>query len=50
MIAAKPALENAPSDGRRGWGVDLIRGLMDEVRIESVDDGTRIVMSKYIRK
>jgi hypothetical protein len=29
-----------PSDGRRGWGLNLIRGLMDDVQLESVDDGT----------
>jgi serine/threonine-protein kinase RsbW len=34
-------------EGRRGWGLGLIRQLMDEVRVESVDDGTRIVMTKY---
>ena len=35
-------------EGRRGWGLGLIRSLMDEVRVESVDDGTRIVMTKFI--
>lgn len=48
-LAAKPSLENAPTDSRRGWGLNLIRGLMDDVRVESVDDGTRIVMTKNIR-
>lgn len=37
-----------PSEGRRGWGLNLIRGLMDDVRIEHLDDGTRIVMTKYL--
>jgi len=36
-------------DKRRGWGLDLIRSLMDEVRIESVDDGTQITMVKRIK-
>ena len=36
-----------PSEGRRGWGLQLMRKLMDEVTIEEVDDGTRIVMTKY---
>jgi anti-sigma regulatory factor (Ser/Thr protein kinase) len=35
--------------GRRGWGLELIRRLMDEVRVEQVDDGTRILMTKYLR-
>jgi serine/threonine-protein kinase RsbW len=36
--------------GRRGWGLKLIRTLMDEVEFERVDDGTRLKMTKYIRK
>jgi serine/threonine-protein kinase RsbW len=35
------------NEGRRGWGLGLMRQLMDDVRVESVDDGTRIVMTKY---
>ncbi len=37
-----------PGNGRRGWGLKLMRKLMDEVTIEDVDDGTRIVMTKKI--
>jgi len=37
-----------PNEGRRGWGLKLMRKLMDEVTIEKVDDGTRIVMTKYL--
>jgi serine/threonine-protein kinase RsbW len=37
-----------PDEGRRGWGLKLMRRLMDEVTIEDVDDGTRIVMTKYL--
>lgn len=36
--------------GRRGWGLRLIRTLMDEVEFERVDDGTRLRMTKYLRK
>ncbi|HSI87936.1 MAG TPA: ATP-binding protein, partial [Pyrinomonadaceae bacterium] len=35
-----------PDEGRRGWGLKLMRNLMDDVRIEQVDDGTRISMTK----
>jgi serine/threonine-protein kinase RsbW len=35
---------------RRGWGLKLIRTLMDEVEFESVDDGTSLRMTKYVRK
>jgi serine/threonine-protein kinase RsbW len=38
------------SKGRRGWGLKLIRTLMDEVEFERVDDGTRLRMTKYLRK
>ena len=38
-----------PSEGRRGWGLKLIRSLMDEVEFERVDDGTSLRMIKYLR-
>ena len=31
---------------RRGWGLQIIEGLMDEVRIESGSAGTTVVMCK----
>ena len=42
--------EAADSKERRGWGLKLIRSLMDEVEFERVDDGTRLRMTKYLRK
>lgn len=41
--------EIVPDAGRRGWGLKLMKGLMDEVKIEQSDDGTRISMVKYLR-
>ncbi|MDT4955782.1 MAG: serine/threonine-protein kinase RsbW [Acidobacteriota bacterium] len=38
------------SKERRGWGLKLIRSLMDEVEFERVDDGTRLRMTKYLHK
>jgi serine/threonine-protein kinase RsbW len=38
-----------PDEGRRGWGLKLMRTLMDEVKFEQVDDGTRISMVKYLK-
>lgn len=35
--------------GRRGWGLKLIRSLMDEVEFERVDEGTRLRMTKLLR-
>jgi serine/threonine-protein kinase RsbW len=43
-------IEVESPDTRRGWGLNLIRGLMDEVRVEPVDDGTRITMTKFLRE
>jgi serine/threonine-protein kinase RsbW len=37
------------SDERRGWGLKLIKTLMDEVEFERVDEGTRLTMTKYLR-
>jgi serine/threonine-protein kinase RsbW len=37
------------SDERRGWGLKLIRTLMDEVEFERVDEGTSLRMTKYVR-
>jgi serine/threonine-protein kinase RsbW len=37
------------SEERRGWGLKLIRTLMDEVEFERVDEGTRLKMTKYLR-
>jgi serine/threonine-protein kinase RsbW len=34
---------------RRGWGLKLIKTLMDEVEFERVDDGTQLRMTKFIR-
>jgi len=43
--AAETSIKN-----RRGWGLKLIRTLMDEVEFEHVDDGTRLRMVKYLRQ
>lgn len=43
-------METTPAGGRRGWGLSLMKGLMDEVTIERVDDGTRIRMTKFLKE
>ena len=35
---------------RRGWGLKLIKTLMDEVEFQRVDDGTQLRMTKYLRR
>ena len=39
--------ENGEGKTRRGWGLKLIKSLMDEVEFERVDDGTQLRMIKY---
>jgi len=44
---AEPHIEDKLKAMRkRGWGLKIIRGLMDEVEIHSGTDGTTVVMSK----
>jgi len=38
--------EKLNAERKRGWGLKIIRGLMDEVHIDSGADGTSIVMTK----
>jgi serine/threonine-protein kinase RsbW len=40
-------VEPENGNGRRGWGLKLIKSLMDEVEFERVDDGTKLKMTKY---
>lgn len=40
--------DTTESETRRGWGLKLMQRLMDEVRLEQTDDGTRISMSKLL--
>jgi serine/threonine-protein kinase RsbW len=52
-IGFSPEVREEPTIGgkikgpqKRGWGLKIIRGLMDEVEIHSGADGTTVVMSK----
>ena len=53
VVPANLAGQNGGANGngksRRGWGLKLIKTLMDEVEFERVDDGTQLRMTKYIR-
>jgi serine/threonine-protein kinase RsbW len=42
-----PTIEDKlTAERKRGWGLKIMRGLMDEVRIFSNDAGTTVVMTK----
>jgi serine/threonine-protein kinase RsbW len=50
-VQSETATDRSESvDERRGWGIKLIRTLMDEVEFERVDEGTSLRMTKYLRK
>jgi anti-sigma regulatory factor (Ser/Thr protein kinase) len=42
--------EKLQSENKRGWGLKLMRKIMDEVRVERADDLTRVIMVKNIRR
>jgi anti-sigma regulatory factor (Ser/Thr protein kinase) len=54
-VAVKNGAKDADPEGQRaagprGWGLNIIKTLMDEVEFERVDDGTSLRMTKYLRK
>jgi serine/threonine-protein kinase RsbW len=47
-MVEEPSIEKSFSGHRkRGWGLQIIKSLMDEVEITSSGGGTRILMRKY---
>jgi serine/threonine-protein kinase RsbW len=49
-LADKPIRNPDPTtETRRGWGLKLIEGLMDDVSIDRTDDGTKITMVKFLK-
>lgn len=49
-VAIKQASATDEPTGRRGWGLTLIKNLMDELVFKQSDDGTRLVMTKSIER
>jgi serine/threonine-protein kinase RsbW len=47
---SSPFNGSAPSGTSRGRGLQIIRALMDEVIFERTDDGTSLVMTKYLKR
>ncbi|MBI5454632.1 MAG: ATP-binding protein [Deltaproteobacteria bacterium] len=48
--AASGASAETDLPRKRGWGFELMKGLMDEVRLERINGGARIVLVKYLIK
>lgn len=46
QVPAPDLRQNLRGERKRGWGLQIIRGLMDRVEIESGADGTRLSMFK----
>ena len=44
----RPAVKAGALPQKRGWGLELMRGLMDEVRFDRLAQGTRIVLVKLL--
>jgi serine/threonine-protein kinase RsbW len=42
-------VEEREGMSKRGWGLSLIRELMDEVEFEGLEDGARLVMVKHLK-
>ncbi|PYT02746.1 MAG: hypothetical protein DMF60_20430 [Acidobacteria bacterium] len=49
-VQSTPSVAGQPAKGARGRGLQIIRALMDEVEFERTDDGTRLVMTKYLKR
>ncbi len=48
-LRESPVEEKLASGRKRGWGFTLIRKIMDDVRVERVNDRTRVTLVKKIR-
>ncbi|MBI2413643.1 MAG: ATP-binding protein [Deltaproteobacteria bacterium] len=48
--AASGASAETDLPRKRGWGIELMKGLMDEVRFERIRGGAKIVLVKYLIK
>lgn len=49
--SARPMQESAAGlPHKRGWGFELMKGLMDEVRFERLRGGAKIVLVKYLMR
>lgn len=44
----RPAIdEKLTGRNKRGWGIEIMKGLMDEIRFENINEGTKLIMVKY---
>ncbi|MEJ2183798.1 MAG: ATP-binding protein [Nitrospirota bacterium] len=45
---AEEEAEGPPTGRRRGWGLKIMRRVMDDIRVERTEDRTRVVLTKKI--
>lgn len=48
--AEPPLRDKARSDKKRGWGLKLMKKVMDQVKVERADDLTRVILIKNIKR
>jgi serine/threonine-protein kinase RsbW len=46
VVAIPKIVEKLNSDNKRGWGLQLMKELMDTVEFQSSEDGTTVTMTK----
>lgn len=44
-----PVEEKLRMGNKRGWGFKLVYAIMDDVKVERVNDRTRVSMIKYLK-
>lgn len=49
-LRARTAGEKLAAGEKRGWGFTLMRKILDEVRVDRVNDRTRVTLIKHIKK
>lgn len=48
QVLERPAGAKVGALQKRGWGLNIIRGLMDELKLDTSSQGTVLVMSKFV--
>jgi serine/threonine-protein kinase RsbW len=50
-LVAEPNIDDQLiGKSKRGWGIKLMKSFMDEVKFEKVNEGTKLKMTKYLKR